>query len=102
MRRRNALPNLYWNRATRAHFRSPLDATPTDTVLRMLEAADADFFVPPRRIADRERVLRGTRPVDVQSRNGRYAVQLRSRSQSQSREKGGRVLFLRDPDLCPF
>lgn len=80
MRRRNVLPNLYWNRATRAYFRSPADATPTDTVLRLLDTAAVDFFVPPRHIADRERILRGTRPVEVRSRNGRYAVQLRSRA----------------------
>ncbi|MEE2663256.1 MAG: hypothetical protein VX681_03990 [Myxococcota bacterium] len=79
MRRENALPSLYWNRATRAHFRSPSDATPTDTVVRLLEAVDPAFFVAPRRVADRERVLRGSSPLALRSRSGRYAVELRVR-----------------------
>ena len=79
MRRENALPSAYWNRATRAHFRSPSDATPTDTVMRLLEAADPAFFVAPRRVADRERVLRGSSPLALRSDSGRYAVELRIR-----------------------
>jgi hypothetical protein len=79
MQRRNALPSLYWNRATRAHFRSPSDGTPTETVVRLIEEAAPAYFVAPRRVGDRALVLRGSRPLVLRSSSGRYAVELRDR-----------------------
>jgi len=79
MRRRNAVPTLYWNRAARAHFRAASDASPTDTVIRLLDASGAEFFIPPRRLGDRGRLLRGSRPIALRSQQRRYAVELRER-----------------------
>ena len=79
MRRRNAVPCLYWNRATRGHFRTPADAGPTDTVLRLLSESGAPFFIAPRHVRDRARILRGTEPIRLRSTDRRYAVELRER-----------------------
>jgi len=77
--RRNVLPSLYWNRATRAHFRGPRDAAPIDTVLRLVGDANPAFLIPPRRLAGRERLLQGWKPVALRSHSRRYAVDLLTR-----------------------
>ena len=79
MGRRNAFPSLYWNRATRAYFAEPGDATPTDTVLRLIDEAAPAFFVAPRRVGDPGRVVAGSREHVHRSRSGRYVMTLRER-----------------------
>lgn len=90
MPHRNPLPNIYMNRATRAHFSHSVDESASRVATRLLESVDPDIFIEPRMVEQDTPFIERYSLRRLSSKNGKYQVRLRVRTSDRGTGSGKR------------